>query len=366
MQWILILLLLLVAVDVVFSILSYFKQDSDVSTLQNTITSGAETIKTHTLETAQSNLVEVNSQISKMTEATRKDLKRHSFAVEKSLIGVEDTYYTVDDEYDPTVNYQPFAQACTQSSTDDSKFAVFRKDEVVVDMLEHVSLAQARLCCELVEYFAEEHKITIPWEEIQKNDQVGSPTTFDYSNAAGDVIALCPTTARYILYAMRALQRIRLSYGSEPCNIIEIGGGYGGQCSIFHKLSSQYGVNIQSYTILDLPEPGALQLRFLRTQLTADQFSSITACTVFEPNLRDKLAVNSFLFSAYAYSEISTQAQTPYNAMLAGFVNHGLIVWNNRISPGKAFFNLIAKNASQVIIMPEKPQTAPFNFIYMF
>ena len=73
-----------------------------------------------------------------------------------------------------------------------------------------------------------------------------------------------PTNLRYILHSL-----LILTYMNEcmlnNIDIVEIGGGYGGLCFFIEKLSKLFNININSYTIFDLPEPLLLQKKYLES-----------------------------------------------------------------------------------------------------
>jgi translation elongation factor P/translation initiation factor 5A len=115
-------------------------------------------------------------------------------------------------------------------------------------------------------------------------------------------------------------------------NIIEIGGGYGGLCFYIYKMACFFNITIKTYNIFDLPEPMALQKKYLHAHgfenvnfMNLDDFenvklSSSTSCD--EESL--KLPKDCFLVSNYAYSEISMDLQKKYTKyVLNPYVSHG-------------------------------------------
>ena len=87
--------------------------------------------------------------------------------------------------------------------------------------------------------------------ELLKNDEKGSPEKINTNNF-GEV---CPQTMRYI-YTLGELTEL---FGDlENLNILEIGGGYGGQAKVILSL-----FNISSYTVIDLKEACSLQKKYL-------------------------------------------------------------------------------------------------------
>ncbi len=258
---------------------------------------------------------------------------------------------------EPVVDYQPFSNVCKTASENNDVFATFRANPYVVNMLEHV---REDLCEDYRKLIAE-FGLDIPWDQVLTNDTVGSPHTITLS----DNIQISPTTLRYVFLALKALSAISKTPWRDGVNVIEIGGGYGGQCAITFKLASLFQVTIASYTILDLTNPGLLQNRFLQTQLSAADMSKVQFVNISESSTSN-LKKNSFLFSAYAYSEISAENQRIYDERLRGYISNGFVVWNSERSPTIGFYQMVDKTQAQIRVAPEIPQTGPFNYFYEF
>ncbi len=264
-----------------------------------------------------------------------------------------------EERSDPPVDYQPFADACVEAAHNDEVFATFRQHPALINMLEHVKLEKTAQYLDLIARLEETMGVKINWDDAARNDQYGGPVMYTADN-----VSICPTTSRYVVFSMRCLNALR-NLG-QPVHIIEIGGGYGGQAAMTFKVAKSFGVEIESYTILDLPEPNELQRRYLSTQLSVDELSKVNCTTLQTDNLRSTLHENSFLFSAYAYSEISHEAQEQYDSQLMGLIGHGLIIWNSRLQPTPGFFHMIGKTPTTVDVMSEKPKTGAFNHLISF
>lgn len=272
---------------------------------------------------------------------------------------------TMDDELlddENKIDYEPFAAACILCIEDDGEFLKFRQQPAIVDMLEHVRVDQGKEYETIVQHLSEQYNIVIPWKTVCLNDLIGEPETYQIESCPG--LSASPTTMRYVVFALRALKQMQ-DLNSE-INIIEIGGGFGGQCCMFFRLAHLFNLKVQSYCILDLAEPNMLQNRYLRAQLPSCDYKKVRCTTIDEKELRKSLSVDSFLFSAYAYSEISQDSQSKYDNILGGLISNGFVVWNSRIQPTSGFYHLIGKVANQVDVIEEKPQTGPYNFLYVF
>jgi len=158
-------------------------------------------------------------------------------------------------------------------------------------------------------------------ELCNTNDYYGNPNKCDFY----DFTTCSPTNLRYILHSLLILTHIA-DLKLNNINVIEIGGGYGGLCFYIYKLAKFFNITIKTYNIFDLPEPLALQNKYLRALGIED---------VGGMNLNDfensdlTLPTNSFLISNYAYSEISMDLQQKYTKyVLNPYVSHGFLTWN--------------------------------------
>lgn len=263
------------------------------------------------------------------------------------------------------VNYEPFERLCITASLNPDVLDTFRRTPELIDMLEHVPEYNGPDFLKVIQIVADEARVEIPWDTVALNDQVGSPqiSTYVWKDTT---ISICPTTLRYVMLSLQSLIQIKNMYRDGQVSMIEIGAGYGGQCAMFFKLAPLIGVEITSYTILDLDGPRALQRAYLTTQLTEAELDRMQFLNVSNPSIRTLLNPKSFLFSAYAYSEIHEDVQRLYNATLQGFPSHGRIVWNSVDLPECGFFRMVGLEAWQISIQPEFPKTSVHNMVYVF
>ena len=181
-----------------------------------------------------------------------------------------------------------------------------------------------------------------------KNDLYGK--TIKYNIESFNTCS--PTNLRYILHSLLILTYIN-ECGLKDMDLIEIGGGYGGLCFYINKLSKLFNININSYTIFDLPEALSLQSKYLN----ALDINNINFCGI---NNINNIKNNSFLISNYAFSEISLDLQKEYtNKLLNPYVSHGFIAWNNI-----DVYNLI--DNKKIVKEIEYPLTGKKNFYVRF
>ena len=129
----------------------------------------------------------------------------------------------------------------------------------------------------------------------------------------------------YVLKALNILNHIKV-LNIDNLNIVEIGGGYGGQAFILLKLAKKINVNIQSYSIFDIKYPSLLQNKYIEYTKLADEFK-VKSYDNFnlDKDVKDNF---NFLISNYALSEISTHIQDEYFKKILYNVKHGFLLWN--------------------------------------
>jgi putative sugar O-methyltransferase len=103
-------------------------------------------------------------------------------------------------------------------------------------------------------------------ELISEREKIGNPETFDYpitsrvnENPAYDYpLRLSPTTLRYIMHVSQIIDWFG-PVEFDDAVIGEIGGGYGGLCTIFHEYYSP-----SVYYLFDLPEVMDFQKKYIK------------------------------------------------------------------------------------------------------
>ena len=98
--------------------------------------------------------------------------------------------------------------------------------------------------------------------------------------------------------------------------IVEIGGGYGGQCFVIHS-----GARPASYTLVDLPEPLKLQRRYLEAL-------GVKGVTFAVPSELDPSEEYDLVVSNYAFSECRGDAQEDYLTTVLRPASRGYVTCN--------------------------------------
>ena len=231
---------------------------------------------------------------------------------------------------------------------DENVFGSFKRDDNFTSILEHVSYEQG------IHYINEIKKYNwkqLNWNLFLGNDIIGNPQTYNYFNELNELTLktfyISPSTLRYICFGLQLLSYIKYCNKTE-LSIIEVGGGYGGQCKILFDLCKSNGITISKYTIVDLTEITLLQSKYL-TKLNYENVETIPfdGCEKIIDNHYD------LFISNYALSEFMPNIQNFYiNNVLPKCSNY-FITWN--ALPIHTYF----KNSK---IVEESPQTNPTQF----
>lgn len=204
-------------------------------------------------------------------------------------------------------DYSEYRNFCKEAAIRDEVYASFRTVPVYTTILEHVSHELGERYCQWIENawnFTPERL-----DLARKNDTEGSAMIVDYHAPFTQV---CPSTMRYLKVALELEQLFGSLQGK---NVIEIGVGYGGQCKLIKSLW-----DVQSYTLVDLPEPLELSKRYLHD---VDNCHFKTLEELSDDKTYDVVISN------YAFSECERSIQEQYlNKVL--FKSHmGYVTYNN-------------------------------------
>ena len=133
-------------------------------------------------------------------------------------------------------------------------------------------------------------------------------------------------------------------------NIIEIGGGYGGQCKILDDI-----FKFKSYTIIDLPECMQLINKYL------SHFKIDNARVVTHTELDQKDC--DLIISNYAFSEVDRKGQLKYIEKIISKAPRGYMIYNwqrDQLS-SEEFVSIISKFHKNIRMEQENPLTAQGN-----
>lgn len=217
------------------------------------------------------------------------------------------------------LRYLEYRQVCYQAATEDSAFVWFKRHPIYNRILEHVTPEQG------LEYLKESQKLGVSFSEIEAfcklNDSYGSPNQAFYNNS----LACSPTSLRYVFQAHLILTHMQ-QLGLKEAHIVEVGGGYGGLFLAIDFFSKTYGIQLKEYIILDLPEVGLLQQKFLSNYTLSCPFRIENGMKFG----RDLERQDYFFVSNYAVSELNDEYLQSYIDILLPKCPHGFLAWNMR------------------------------------
>ena len=218
--------------------------------------------------------------------------------------------------------------------------------------MQHVSETQGKQC---LDYVIDKYPYLQRYFPLFKeNDEFGAPITHTY----GKYGVFSPTNLRYIKVAGDITHYFDDLNGKR---IIEIGGGYGGQCKV---LSDLY--DLKEYILVDLPEALALAKRNLH-ELGVKNVTLLTPEEVKEGDVYD------LVISNYAFSECTRPVQQEYLEKIIARATRGYLICNQifgclntpPLSPRELTCEL-EKIHRVPCLLPEIPCTAQGNFLVVW
>lgn len=147
-------------------------------------------------------------------------------------------------------DFESYRKTCADAAASDTDFDRFRTNEVYRYILEHTSLEQA---AGYITCVAQQSPHLFDYlDHFRANDKFGGAEIFNFQEPIGP---FATSTWRYI----KVVSDLSMMFGDcRNFRIVEIGGGYGGQCAAI-----SYLFPFIEYIIFDLPEPLSLQRKFL-------------------------------------------------------------------------------------------------------
>ena len=142
--------------------------------------------------------------------------------------------------------------------------------------------------------------------KFRNNDRIGKPKTYRYK----DFGKISPVSLKY----MKVAGDLEKLFGNlDGLKVLEIGGGYGGQCKVLKDLY-KFG----KYTIVDFEET----IELAKIHLLMQGVSSIDFNEVKTPLLEDY----DLVISNYAFSKYSKEIQDKFFEKLINMSKRGYIV----------------------------------------
>lgn len=243
---------------------------------------------------------------------------------------------------------------CELIAENDQYFSNFKKIPEYTTILEHVDYSLGLKYQDII--FKDYSKDNVDYvmsklDEIKDNDIYGNPQTFIYEKFG----LISPSTIRYIKVLLDFLSN---GINLNNKNIVEIGGGYGGQCLIFSKF-----FNFKNYTIYDLESVTKLQSKYLNIN------NVFNVCTTTIDSVQNINEIDCVI-SNYAFAELNKQTQDLYLNKIISKAKSGYFQINPDADECYKKEELIEKfnNFQNPIFYEDKPMNERYknNFILVF
>jgi hypothetical protein len=237
---------------------------------------------------------------------------------------------------------------CHEAANDPSLFETFKQNPAYTRILEHVTYEQGKSYLEIALCQTPDFRYYL--DLFRENDRIGSPRVHEY----GEFGVFSPTTFRY----MKVASDLKKHFGTlNNMRIVEIGGGYGGQCLVLSKIFS-----LGSYTIVDLPGPLELAKKYLESH-------GITNVHYVSADEVSNMAPYDLFLSNYALTECKKEFQDEYLEKVLRAGARGYLTcnyWNSETYTKAELLEKLGKMFPSVSDIPEEPLTCPGNYIIVW
>lgn len=243
-----------------------------------------------------------------------------------------------------------YRKFCLLAATNDELFEQFKRAPIFIRLMPHVSLHLGKECLKLI-YRKYPHLLS-SMDKFRENDSIGNPITHEH----GKFGLFSSANLRYIKIA----GEIEALFGPlSGKRIIEIGGGFGGQCKILADL-----FDYKSYTLIDLPEPLLLAEKYLECLGIRKTIFS----TLEELNKEEEY---DLVISNYAFSECRRHIQKEYLEKVIKKSHCGYMLCNQRTSKNethspKELVAILRSYGFKVTILDEAPKSSRKNYLLIW
>ena len=244
-----------------------------------------------------------------------------------------------------------YREFCLKAANEYWTFRSFKRSKILISVMQHVTKQDGD---QLTAIISQEYPHLLKkMGQFKKNDRLGKPKMYRYKGFG----KVSPTNLRYIKIA----GDIEKLFGNlDGLKVVEIGGGYGGQCKVLKDL-----FKIKKYTMVDLPETLALAKKHLQIQGINDV--EFLAPEEFKQEEYD------LVISNYAFSECNREIQDEYINKAIACSKHGYMICNNishfePASYSAAELGDLLKNKYGLTtqILTEAPKTHPLNYLFVW
>lgn len=247
-------------------------------------------------------------------------------------------------------NHPAFLSFCKEAIKDPTIFSQFKRHPMYTLFHENVTFEEGLEVIKILKERSPELLDECILEEVRRVDFLGEPKVYQFE----PIGPFSPTTLLYLKMA----GDIKKMFGPmERLRIVEIGGGSGGFCKVLHEV-----LDIEHYTIIDLPEASQLAKKFLREM----GLNHVHFMTPEEINLQPY----DLLISYNGFTESNRSLQRRYIKKLFPYASKGYLVCNfypRQFRVGsydrEDLLAHIQTKQKQIQLHPEEPSTGEKNFV---
>jgi hypothetical protein len=219
---------------------------------------------------------------------------------------------------------------------DEFVFNTFKTNPSFTKILEHTSPFNGHQYANSIRQNYKEYFDRLDWKKLKENDTIGKPVIIDFPELQLDDCQYSPSTIHYIHSGLFFIENVLKHL--NKINILEIGGGYGGQYKILKDMCDMLGIKIDSYGIVDLEYVSKLQNKYLTSfgisNVEFYEFENIRNFDVFKKY--------DTLFSSYGLSEFSLDIKNFYVENVIKHIENYYVEWNEeKIHPHFLFAKIV-------------------------
>ena len=191
-------------------------------------------------------------------------------------------------------NMPEWITACEAASLDDEYFKIFRSKAGFMYVVEGTPRLGGQM---LLDRLSRNRNFCLAFNKVRESDLYGAPQNLVTVNHEGNYVEISPTTLRYANNACNIVDFFGNLIFDIP--IVEIGGGYGGECKIFNDLHQQAHPNCGEldWTFYDLPSSESLIKKWLSIFRYSAKFARLSGSI-------PRIASDSLVISNGAISEM--------------------------------------------------------------
>ncbi|HSW76799.1 MAG TPA: hypothetical protein VLG50_07125 [Candidatus Saccharimonadales bacterium] len=252
--------------------------------------------------------------------------------------------------------YTNFYNYLNQCITNQDEFCKFKTSSHITGITEHPCLDQYKdgFVGQIVFYADQLHlDVDDVLTSCMINDQYGSPflSSIVYQNKTYQI---SPNTLRYIYNGLHMLLLFKNNKNNKSSiSIVELGGGYGGQCLILYVLTKMLSITITSYMVIDFYPV----CQFITHYLCYFNIH-IETNAYLDNHIHDLTNHYDLFISNYCLGELPFPIQKYYIDKIFNHIDSYYIQYNNFWQGGDVHPDLLAKNPT---LLPEIPLTGTDN-----